>query len=185
MLLHRSYYGMALGLIACLGCSDRKESVGPHGHGMAPGDASFTMGTGTSSSVLAKATFSDPKDQNFDVKRITDGWQMQIKSKPAFEMAVQKIVFQPHGQSGWHTHPGPVFIQVVAGTMTFYQSDDPTCSPIVRTAGQGYLDLGEHAHIARNETATPDTNVVIYFAPPGTPTTGLKIDAPDPGTCPF
>lgn len=142
----------------------------------------MTMGSGSVSTVLGRATFSDPENQNFDVKRITDDWHIQIKAKPAFDIAVQKIVFQPGGQSGWHTHPGPVFIQVVTGTMTFYQSDDPTCTPIVRTAGQGYLDLGEHAHIARNETTAEAQNIVTYFAPPGA---ALKIDQPNPGNCPF
>jgi hypothetical protein len=32
-----------------------------------------------------------------------------------------------------------VFISVVAGTMTFYDSDDPACEPTVRTAGRGFL----------------------------------------------
>jgi hypothetical protein len=142
----------------------------------------LTMGSGTASTPLARATFSDPHDQNFDIKRISDDWQMQIKSKPAFDIAVQSITFQPGGQSGWHSHPGPVFIQVVSGTMTFYQSDDPTCSPIVRTAGQGYLDLGEHAHIAVNESKEPAQNIVTYFVPPGAP---LKIDQPKPDNCNF
>lgn len=79
-------------------------------------------------------------------------------------------------------HPGPVFIMVVQGTMTFYESDDPSCTPIVRTAGQGYLDTGDHAHIARNETQAESRNVVTYFAPPGA---ALRIDAPLPGNCPF
>jgi hypothetical protein len=52
----------------------------------------------------------------------------------------------------------------------------------VRTAGQGYVDLGEHAHIARNETAEPAQNIVTYFAPPGA---ALRIDQPSPGNCPF
>lgn len=130
----------------------------------------------------AIAAFSDPKDQNLDVKRITDDWHMDIKAKPGFDIAVQTIVFQPGSTSGWHRHPGPVFIQVVSGTMTFYMSDDPTCSPTVRTAGQSYLDLGEHAHIARNEGTTPAQNLVTYFAPPGA---ALRIDADSPGNCPF
>ena len=143
----------------------------------------MTMGTGSTSTLLGRATFSDPNDQNFDVKRKgDDDWQVQIKAKPAFDIAVQTITFQPGGQSGWHSHPGPVFIEVVSGTMTFYESTDPTCTPIVRTAGQGYLDLGEHAHIARNETALPAQHVVTYFAPPGA---ALKIDQPNPGNCPF
>jgi hypothetical protein len=28
-------------------------------------------------------------------------------------------------------HPGPVLIQVVKGTVTFYEADDPSCSSIV------------------------------------------------------
>jgi hypothetical protein len=49
-------------------------------------------------------------------------------------------------------------------------------------AGQGYLDAGDHAHIARNETELPAQNVVTYFAPPGAV---LRIDEPRPGNCPF
>ena len=136
------------------------------------------MGSGTSSTLIGRATFADA----FKIKRTTGDWQLEIKAKDPLDVAVQSIMFQPGGQSGWHSHPGPVFIQVVSGTMTFYESDDPTCSPIVRTAGQGFLDVGEHAHIARNESAAPATNVVTYFAPPGA---ALRIDQPAPGTCSF
>lgn len=66
--------------------------------------------------------------------------------------------------------------------MTFYESEDPDCLPIVRSAGQGYLDVGEHAHIARNESGAPAVNLVTYFAPVGA---ALRIDQPDPGHCPF
>jgi hypothetical protein len=134
------------------------------------------------STLLGRAAFGDPLDRTFKVKRISSDWQMEIKAKPAFDIAVQRIVFQPNAQSGWHSHPGPVFIQVVAGTMTFYESDDPTCTPVVRTVGQGYLDAGDHAHIARNESGAVAENIVTYFAPPGA---ALRIDEPRPGNCPF
>jgi len=134
------------------------------------------------STLLARSTFSDPKDQNVDIKRISGDWHVQIKSKPAFDIAVQTILFPPGAASGWHTHPGPVFIQVKSGTMTFYQSDDPTCSPQVRTAGQGFLDLGEHPHIAVNRSDAPAENVVTYFAPPGSV---LKFMASQPPNCSF
>jgi hypothetical protein len=143
------------------------------------GQAWGTTGTGTQSTLLGRATFDDP----INVRRVgEDNWKVDVKAKPALDVAVQSIVFQPGGQSGWHSHPGPVFISVVSGTMTFYESDDPDCEPIVRNAGEGYLDTGEHAHIARNETAAPATNVVTYFAPPGA---ALRIDQPDPGHCAF
>ncbi len=140
------------------------------------------MGSGTTSTLLARANFGDPTGETFKVKRITGDWHVEVKAKPTLDLAVQRIVFQPGGQSGWHTHPGPVFIQVISGTMTFYESDDPNCRPIVRSAGQGYLDVGEHAHIARNESGAVAENLVTYFAPPGVP---LRIDADAPGNCPF
>jgi hypothetical protein len=163
-------------------CRDSEGLLAAHEHDQGMTMPSFTMGSGSSSTLLGRATFGDPADQTFKVKRLTGDWHVEIKAKPVLDLAVQSIVFQPGSQSGWHSHPGPVFIQVVSGTMTFYESDDPTCTPIVRTAGQGYLDVGEHAHIARNETAVPAQNVVTYFAPPGV---SLRIDEPRPGNCSF
>ena len=146
------------------------------------GGPQFTLSSGSQSTLLGRATFGDPSDPTFKVKRISGDWHAEVKATPNLDLAVQRIVFQPSGQSGWHRHPGPVFIEVVSGTMTFYMSDDPTCAPMVRTAGQGYLDVGEHAHIARNESGAPAENIVVYLAPQGA---ALRIDAPDPGTCPF
>lgn len=156
-------------------CNERGDAVTSP-----PLTAQFTASSGSVSTLLGRATFA--QDGNFKVKRITGDWHVEVKAHPDLDMAVQQIVFQPGGQSGWHSHPGPVFIQVVSGTMTFYESDDPSCTPVVRSAGQGFLDVGEHAHIARNETGTPATNVVIYLAPPGA---ALRIDQPNPGNCPF
>jgi cupin domain len=142
------------------------------------GIAWATPGMGTISTLIGRATFGE----EVKVKRMSpDGWKVKVDSDP-LDIAVQRIVFQPGGQSGWHSHPGPVFISVVEGTMTFYESDDPDCTPVVRHAGQGFLDVGDHAHIARNETAEPATNVVTYLAPPGA---ALRIDEPSPGNCPF
>jgi len=138
-----------------------------------------TPGTGTTSMLIGRATFAEA----FKVKRHgPDDWKVEVEAKPALDIAVQRIVFQPGGQSGWHSHPGPVFISVVEGTMTFYESDDPDCIAVVRHAGQGFLDVGDHAHIARNETPDPATNVVTYLAPPGA---ALRLDEPNPGNCPF
>jgi mannose-6-phosphate isomerase-like protein (cupin superfamily) len=156
-------------------CSDTGDAV--TSPGLTP---HFTAGSGSMSTLLGRATFA--QGANLKVKRVTGDWHVEVKAHPDLDVAVQQIVFQPGGQSGWHSHPGPVFIQVVSGTMTFYESDDPNCTPIVRSAGQGFLDVGEHAHIARNETGSTATNVVTYLAPPGA---ALRIDQPNPGNCPF
>jgi cupin domain len=163
--------------LAAAGCDEAGSPVAPTASQLAS-----TVSSGSESTLLGRASFGDPGEETFKVKRITGDWHVEVKANPNLDLAVQRIVFQPGGQSGWHTHPGPVFIQVVSGTMTFYESDDPECEPIVRSAGQGYLDVGEHAHIARNETGTVAENLVTYLAPPGAV---LRIDANAPGNCPF
>jgi cupin domain len=180
-LLRRSRVA-ALALVILLPACRENEPLGPHERDPGKQTPSFTPGSGSTPTLLGRATFADPTGQTFKVKRMTGDWHVEIKGKPAIDLAIQSIRFDAGGQSGWHSHPGPVFIQVVSGTMTFYESDDPECTPIVRTAGQSYLDVGEHAHIARNETAAPAENVVTYFAPPGA---ALRIDQPSPGNCPF
>jgi hypothetical protein len=170
-------YGMVAVAVATGGCEEAASPVAPAGQPPAR-----TVSSGSQSTLLGRANFGNSQDATFKVKRITGDWHVEVKAKPTLDLAVQRIVFQPGGQSGWHTHPGPVFIQVVAGEMTFYESDDPECEPTVRKAGEGYLDVGEHAHIARNETGTVAENLVTYFAPPGA---ALRIDANAPGNCPF
>lgn len=159
------------------GCDKREHPVGPQSS-VDPASLTpvSTLATGSVSTLLGRATLGA-----FSLTRQTGPWVMTLHSDP-LDVAVQTIVFQPGGQSGWHSHPGPVFIQVVEGTMTFYESNDPHCTPIVRHTGQGYLDAGDHAHIARNETQHEAKNVVTYFAPVGA---ALRIDVPAPGNCPF
>ena len=164
------------------GCKDTSDTVAPRSLDVPDVNPAFTASVGTTSTLLGRATFVDPSDPVLKVKRITGNWHMEVKATPGFDIAVQTINFAAGSSSGWHSHPGPVFIQVVSGTMTFYESDDPTCTPIVRTAGQGYLDVGDHAHIARNQTGSAAQNVVTYFAPPGA---ALRVDQPAPGNCPF
>jgi hypothetical protein len=185
MLLLRSIgVGVLLLAISFTACAPDNDSVGPGSQDISTRTPSFTTGLGSSSSLLGRSTFNDPKDPNFKIKRIADDWQVEVRAKPAFDLAVQSITFPAGSHSGWHRHPGPVFIQVVSGTMTFSESDDPTCTPIVRTAviNPAYLDAGDDAHIARNESGAPAQTVVTYFAPPGA---ALRIDAPRPGNCPF
>lgn len=165
---------------------------------------SATPGSGSQSTPLGRAQYAAfdvtrrltaPKHQGSDAPALSGPgeehghrgrtvWKVEMEAEPALDVATQMITFEPGGHSGWHTHPGPVFISVIEGTMTFYESDDPDCQPIVRRAGEGFLDgqSGHHAHIARNETALPARNLVTYFAPPGAP---LRTDAPNPGNCPF
>ena len=50
------------------------------------------------------------------------------------------------------------------GKVTFYESNDPTCTPKVVCKGEGYVDTG-HGHIGRNESGAPAKDVTVFIAP--------------------
>jgi hypothetical protein len=98
---------------------------------------------------------------------------------------VQQIVIEPGGHTGWHSQPGPVVVVIKTGALTFYSSEDPTCTGRTYTAGQAFIDSGQgHIHIARNLSASENVELwATYFdVPPGG---AFRVDAGDPGTCGF
>ena len=64
--------------------------------------------------------------------------------------------------------------------MTFY---DVNCKRRVVSAGEGFLDVGEDAHIAVNESSAPASNIVTYLMPPVPFAPPTRIDQPQPTTC--
>ena len=169
---HAAMLSVALVLpMLVAGCDKTGQPVSP----LSP-TPRFTAGSALTPALIGRASFGAVK-----VKTKNDGWKASIDSDP-LDVAVQTIVFAAGGHSGWHRHPGPVFVLVTQGQVSFYDSDDPTCTPTVVSASQGYLDTGEHVHILRNETQNEARVVATYLAPPAA---ALRVDAPDPGHCPF
>ena len=100
-------------------CSDAKESsvAASSAPSLAPtSPALATVPAVSTSTPLGRATFVDPKDPVLMVKRITGDFHVEVKAKPALDVAMQSISFPAGAQSTWHTHPGPVFIIVAAGS---------------------------------------------------------------------
>ena len=116
-------------------------------------------------------------------KRFKNIWLSWQKTKGASDLYVQNNVWQPGGSTGWHTHPGHSLIIVTAGAVTAYEGDDPDCTPTVYTQGMGLVDPGgNHVHLLRNEGTTVASTVAVQLIPAGQP---RRIDAADPGHCPF
>src|SRR2546425_5017733 len=93
-----------------------------------------TPPSGTSFSLVGRATVPE-----FNVKRKdkTLDWRIGLDADQPIDVATQIVTFQPGGYSGWHTHPGPVFFTVRTGTLTVYEGDDPSCTPLTFPAGTG------------------------------------------------
>jgi mannose-6-phosphate isomerase-like protein (cupin superfamily) len=110
---------------------------------------------------------------------------VKMKTKADSDVYVVRNTVVPGGQSGWHFHPGPSLITVKEGTATFYDGDDPTCTPRVYPAGTGVIDDAvdpSHVHLLRNEGSVDLVTVTVQILPTGAP---RRIDAPNPGNCGF
>lgn len=79
----------------------------------------------------------------------TDGATKVAKVRSG-DVVVQHIVIGPGGNTGWHTHPGPVIVLIASGTITLYDGDDPTWTGHPYAAGQSFVDIGSgHVHLGR------------------------------------
>jgi hypothetical protein len=141
--------------------------------------ASFASpAVGVTPTLLARGTYD-----SFKVRSFPQGPDdFKAEAKAPTDIVVRRHAYAAGSSTGWHTHPGPVFITVLEGEITFYEYDDPTCTGIVKRAGEGYVDAGR-GHIARNETLEPATDMTVIIAPVGGAFRG-ELDAPGPN-CDF
>ena len=111
--------------------------------------------------LLARGTFD-----SFRVSSAHGPAMFKAEAKAPIDAVVRRHDYAPGGSTVWHAHPYPVLITVVSGEITFYEYDDPTCTPTVVSAGEGYVDSG-HGHLGRNETGQPAVDISVIFAPVG------------------
>ena len=110
-------------------------------------------------------------------------WLLFTRVRGDSDVYVTRHTYQPGNHTGWHSHPGPSLITVVAGALTVYEASDPTCTPVTYTAGQSFTDLGcGEIHLVRNEGSVVAQDVAVQIVPAGAP---RRIDEPAPGNCPL
>jgi oxalate decarboxylase/phosphoglucose isomerase-like protein (cupin superfamily) len=81
----------------------------------------------------------------------------------------------------------PVAVAVSGGTLTLYDSKDPSCTATRYSAGQGFIEPANHIHIARNEGTKTVSLYAIYLGVPGQwrkNPTPLDAYVKAPGNCP-
>ena len=129
---------------------------------------------GVTPTVLARGTYDAFKVKSSPQSPV----EFEAKAKSPLDLVVRRHDYAAGSSTGWHSHPGPVFITVTQGQLTFYEYDDPTCTPHVVSAGEGYVDTGG-GHIGRNETAQPAQDISVIVAPVGGAFRG-ELAAPNP-----
>jgi cupin domain len=118
--------------------------------------------SGVTPTVLARGTYD-----GFNVRSDPHGTieNFRAHSRAPIDIIVRQHDYSPHSTTGWHTHPGPVFITVTKGELTYYELDDP-CTAHVVTAGHGFVDSGD-GHVAMNQTDQPAQDISVITAPVG------------------
>jgi quercetin dioxygenase-like cupin family protein len=99
------------------------------------------------------------------------------------DVVVAKAVVPPGASFGWHSHRSAVVAVVRTGTLTLYDSADPTCAPHRYKAGEGFVEAANHVHLARNEGRRSVRVLLTYLGLPH----GVNPDVPaaNPGNCSF
>jgi hypothetical protein len=132
-----------------------------------------------------------PRDGSGNIPAIPSACQSIIETHENSDLYVQRNTWDPGAchcipTTGWHTHPGPSLVIVTQGTVTAYDGDDPTCTPMVyaaNTANNSFIDPGDgHVHIIRDESGKVAQTIAVQLIPSGAT---RRQDVKDPGNCSF
>ena len=95
------------------------------------------------------------------------------------EVRVVKFELAPGGSFPWHQHPGPVWVVVTQGTLTFYSTG---CDAQAYATGSAFFDPGNLTHTARNEGSEP-VEVLATFMFPADAGAAASVPQPAPASC--
>ena len=114
--------------------------------------------------LTGRAVFVD--DIGMKIKIAHDGSESTVvNSREPSHTAVVRYTVQPGAQFPWHTHLGPVVVNVVSGALTYIGAEG--CHEHTYTAGQAFVDAGHgHVHSAINPTGAPTILIATFFEAP-------------------
>ena len=106
--------------------------------------------------ITPRSVFPDSVSATIKVKPdATDVLRMTDPSR----VVTAKITVQPGAQFPWHTHPGPVIVNVAQGALTYVPAAD--CTHHAYVAGEAFIDPGRgFVHTAFN----PGSVVTVVYA---------------------
>lgn len=143
-----------------------------------------TSGSGFSGSPIVSGHFgtlhvNTPGDK-------TGKWGLMLKTLDDTVISSDRLTIQASGYSGWHAHPGPVFVTVTEGSITWYDGSNPLCTPRTYTVGQSFIERAYGVHNVRNASNSDIARfVAITIKPEGFVGPAFRLDRPQPTNCSF
>ena len=141
------------------------------------GAALATPGIGVlSAPVVARGTLAEELNVHNEAG-------IKLKTKDAVDVVTQSISIAPGGTTGWHGHPGPVFVTIKSGALTIIYAGDG-CQGRTYGPGETFLDRGDRIHTARN-LGPVNVDFWATYLVPGPAGSPFRIDAPAQDNCGF
>jgi quercetin dioxygenase-like cupin family protein len=81
--------------------------------------------------------------------KLPAGTQLHVPENA--EVQVFKLTIHPGGTGGWHSHSGPVLVNVTQGTATFYEARGSSCTRRTIGRGEAFVEQTGVIHTTRNE----------------------------------
>jgi quercetin dioxygenase-like cupin family protein len=126
-----------------------------------------------------RAVFTDNVDLKIKTK-LDDEATRVVNTKDPSRTVVARFTVQPGAQFPWHTHRGPVVVNVVQGELVYVGAEDCVQRPY--PAGTAFVDPGHgHVHSAFNPTDEETVFVATFFEAPAEGP--LLIPAETPAGC--
>lgn len=101
-------------------------------------------------------------------------------SKPdGTDVFVQHLSLGANQVFAWHTHPGPVIVNVRSGSLTYQDAAHTECRDRVYAAGQGFVDPG-FGHVHRVIAGPFGAEIYSTFLlPPGSANHLIPVSGPE------
>jgi quercetin dioxygenase-like cupin family protein len=117
-----------------------------------------------------------PDDVRMMIKIKRDGGTEVVKVADPSRTVTARFTIQPGAQFPWHSHAGPVVVNVVEGTLVFIETD---CSEQAYPTGTAFVDPGHgHVHSAFNPTGGETVIVATFFEAPAEGPLLIPADTP-------
>ena len=126
--------------------------------------------------LTPRSVFPDQIDMKIKLKMPHMGTMVVNVDDPTRTVSVRYTV-QPGARFPWHSHYGPVFVNITSGSLTYVPAG--SCEEQTYTAGQAFVDAGHgHVHSAYNPGPDPTVFIATFFE---APETGALLIPADPG----
>ena len=128
--------------------------------------------------LTSRAEFRDDVSLDLTIG-LQDGETITMNVTEPGRNVTAKITVQPGARFPWHTHPGPVFVNIVEGELVYVPADD--CIERHYPAGTVFVDPGRgNVHTAYNAADVPTVFIATFFEVPaeGPLTITDGVDAP-------